>query len=251
MRSASSEVSRSAVAVYASLGAQVASMAALVVFEHVRGRRLTREIAAFGGDPHDPAAHEVVGAVTVFALLMLLLAAATITAAVAYLSWLHRVRRSGSGLYAVGAWLLPGVNLVAPPIIADRAWREAAHGRESRSRWLPLLIGWWVSWLALIWLVLIRLPRTHSQADLTGAGLLELVTAAVAAALCAVTVHRITRLRTVRTPAAQADAGRHRLRVRVGPELPELACQSRRWGSVGWARNAAASRTPGVGPMSE
>ncbi len=251
MRSASSEVSRSAVAVYASLGAQVASMAALVVFEHVRGRRLIREIAAFGGDPHDPAAREVVGAVTVFALLMLLLAAATLTCAVAYLSWLRRVRPASSGVYALGAWLVPGVNLVAPPIIADRAWREAAHGRGDRSRWLPLLIGWWLSWLALIWLVLVRLPRTRGPADLTGVGLLEVVTAAVAAALCAATVHRITGFRRLRTSAGRAEAERHRLRARVAPELPELACQSRRWGSPGWARKAAASRTPGVGPMSE
>ncbi len=247
MRSASSEVSRSAVAVYASLGAQVAAMAALVVFEHVRGRRLSREIAAIGGDPHNPAAREMVGAVTVFAVLMLLLAGATVTAAVAYLSWLRRVRPASSGLYAIGAWLVPGVNLVAPPIIADQAWREAARGRGNRSRWLPLLVGWWVSWLALIWLVLVRLPRTRGPADLTGVGLLELVTAAVAAALCAATVHRITGFRGLRAVAAS----RHRPRVRVGPELPELACQSRRWGSAGWARKAAASRTPGAGPISE
>ncbi|WP_433223827.1 hypothetical protein [Microtetraspora malaysiensis] len=129
MRSASSEVSRSAAAVYASLGAQVAATAAMVLFEHVRGRRLSREIAAFGGDPHNPAAREVVGAVTVFAILILLLAGATVAAAVAYLGWLRKVRPASSGLYTLGAWLVPGVNLVAPPIVADQAWREAARGR--------------------------------------------------------------------------------------------------------------------------
>ncbi|WP_370028550.1 DUF4328 domain-containing protein [Planotetraspora sp. GP83] len=231
-------MSRAAVAVYACLAVQAVTMASLAVFEEVRGRRLAHQIAAFGGDPHAPGARQVVGAVTVFAIVMMAVAATTTAAAVAYLVWSRRVRQapqsgysgySGSGLGLVAAWLLPGVNLVVPPLLVDRAWRELAGERpardaRSRARWLVLLTCWWLSWLAALFLVFVR--PAHSGRDLTGVGLTDLAATIVAAILCAATVRELTALREAPH------------RPVVGPELPELACQSRRWSSRG-------------GPMSE
>ncbi|MCT9933868.1 DUF4328 domain-containing protein [Planotetraspora sp. A-T 1434] len=237
MRSA---VSRAAVAVYVCLTAQAVSMGALAVFEEVRGRRLAHQIAAFGGDPHAPGARQVVGAVTVFAIVMMAVAATTAAAAVAYVVWSRRLRQaphgqySGSGLGLAAAWLVPGVNLVVPPLLVDRAWRELAGERpardaRSRARWLVLLTCWWLSWLVALFLVFVR--PAHSGRDLTGVGLTDLAATVVAAILCAATVRELTALSEA--PHRQAPH-----RPVVGPELPELACQSRRWSSRG-------------GPMSE
>ncbi|MEW9530120.1 hypothetical protein [Microbispora sp. NPDC049125] len=126
MRSTSSAVDRAAVGVYAGLAAQVASMAALTVFEEARGGRLAGQIAAFGGDPGSPAARHVAGAATVFAVLVLLVAATTAATGLTYLTWLRRVRPGVPGPALAAAWLVPGVNLVMPPVLADHAWRDAA-----------------------------------------------------------------------------------------------------------------------------
>ncbi|WP_432924802.1 hypothetical protein ACQPZZ_30730 [Microbispora sp. CA-135349] len=132
MRSTSSAVSRAAAGVYAALAAQVVSVAALAVFEEARGRRLASQIAAFGGDPASPAARAVSGAATTFAVLVLALLIATATAALAYLSWLRQVRPATPPAVLAAACLVPGVNLVAPPFLADLAWRAAPAPRHGR-----------------------------------------------------------------------------------------------------------------------
>ncbi|GIH27965.1 hypothetical protein Aph01nite_62750 [Acrocarpospora phusangensis] len=178
---------RAATGVYAALTAQVAALGALVLFEEVRGRRLAREIASFDGDPYAPGAREVVGAVTVFAVLMMIVVVTTLVAAATYLVWLRRARASSSATSVLAAWLLPGVNLIAPPLLADWAWQDAE--RRGRTRWLALLTTWWISWLVVLWILLVRLPGAEG---LTGLGLTELAAIAFAALLCAVTVREIT-----------------------------------------------------------
>lgn len=133
MRSTSSPVSRAAAGVYACLAAQVVSLTALAVFEQARGRRLAAQIAAFGGDPASPAARAVSGAATAFAVLVLVLLTATVAAVVAYLSWLRLVRPGTPPAVLAVACLVPGINLVMPPILADLAWRETpAPARGAR-----------------------------------------------------------------------------------------------------------------------
>lgn len=135
MRSTSSPVSRAAAGVYACLAAQVVSLTALAVFEQARGRRLAAQIAAFGGDPASPAARAVSGAATAFAVLVLVLLTATVAAAFAYLSWLRLVRPGTPPAVLAAACLVPGINLVMPPILADLAWRETpAPGRGGPGR---------------------------------------------------------------------------------------------------------------------
>lgn len=318
MRSTSSAVSQAAAGVYAGLAAQVVSMAALAVFEETRGRRLAAQIAAFGGDPAAPAAQEVTGPATAFAVLVLLLLAATAASALAYLAWLRRVRPATPPAALAAACLVPGINLVLPPILADRAWREPPVSRtrprglpgnpepsgprsgRDRVRWLVLLSCWWLSWLATLGLVFTGTDRT----GLTGLGVPQVVAAAVAALLCAATVRAVTvrhdlaargrglagaagstvrpvhaaggetggekraailgETRTIlgethaiggESHAMSRDAhtayatggGAHR--PGGGPELPELACQSLRWGSP-WPRNRP-SRAAGGAPLSE
>lgn len=178
---------RSATRVYAALGAQFTALTALVVFEEVRGRRLAVEIASFGGDPDAPGARAVVGAVTVFAMLMMVTVAATIVTAGLYLVWLRRARRSSSAASVLAGCLLPGVNLVLPPLLADWAWQDGES--EDRGRWLLLLSAWWASWLTALWLVLSGLT---GSSGLTGIGPTELLAVGLSAVLCATTVREIT-----------------------------------------------------------
>ncbi|GAA0391436.1 hypothetical protein Acor_18580 [Acrocarpospora corrugata] len=178
---------RAAAGVYASLGAQVTATSALVLFEELRGHRLAREIASFGGDPDAPGAREVVGAVTVFAVLMMLVVTTTLIAGVTYLVWLRRARPFSSSTSVLAAWLLPGVNLIVPPLLADWAWQET--DRQGRTRWLTLLTTWWLSWLTVLWVLLVHLP---DATGLTGLGVPELAVIAFAALLCAGTVREIT-----------------------------------------------------------
>lgn len=319
MRSTSSAVSRAAAGVYAALAAQVVSVAALAVFEESRGNRLASQIAAFGGDPASPAARAVSGAATTFAVLVLALLTATVTAALAYLSWLRQVRPATPPVALAAACLVPGVNLVVPLFLTDLAWREApakprgrpagrtrrangsgtaggAAGPAERTRWLVLLACWGVSWLAALGLVFAGPARE----GLTGLGTPQAAAAAVAALLCASAVREVTarhtgaghgrparpairpqvHLSSAGTPAhdhaldqaldqaerpsgrpvaaapaaraaraGRADGGEDH-RPGDGPELPELACQSRRWGSPEWPRNRP-SRTAGGAPLSE
>jgi hypothetical protein len=218
MRLVSSAVNRSAAFVYAALTAQVFSMAAVVVFEQARGRRLAQQIAAFGGNPDAPGAHQVVGAVTTFAILMMALVAATIIAGATYMSWLRRVSPDPSLSSVLTSWLVPGVNLVMPPILADAAWQHAGRGRAGRARWLLLVSGWWLSSLAAISMIVMRLPvaRPSGGHNLTGLGLAELLLVVVAALLCAATVKEITVYRPKGRPYRLGADAAHRLRVRTG-----------------------------------
>ncbi|WP_433242480.1 DUF4328 domain-containing protein [Streptosporangium sp. CA-135522] len=210
-------------AVYVSLSAQVTAVAALVVFEQVRGRRLAGEISALGGDPHASGAQALVGAVTVFAVLMLLVVATTITAAATYLTWLVQARRSaapGAGAApALAGWFLPAVNLVAPPMLVHRLWRACRPPANRRARWVALLTAWWLSWLATLALILVRLPldTAPGDTDLTGLGPTELAAVATSALLCAATVRWITRIQTA--------GARHHRRAQAVPVASQGAPQ--------------------------
>lgn len=224
------QLRRSAIAVYASLLIQFAAMTALVIFEAVRGGWLAEQVTALSddlgsltgrdgapgslgarggalgfppvhGDALDsPAAQAVMGAAGLFAVLLMLLIGATLAAGWCYLLWLVRAAQmcdlSGRAVGRVlTAWLVPGVNLIAPPLVADRVRRDA--GPPPGPRWRALLWGWWLSSLAALALVLLPAGDT---AGLTGLGLPELTATAVAAALCIATVHTITRLHTHPAP---------------------------------------------------
>ncbi|GAA5054918.1 hypothetical protein HNP84_006125 [Thermocatellispora tengchongensis] len=205
MRFAPPPPHRAASAVRATLLAQVSALTALVVFEAVRGRDLAREIAALPGDPASPQAQAVAGAVTVFAVLVLLTVAATAAAAAAYAVWLTRAARANAPAArmagAVAAtWLLPPVNLVAPPLLLDRIWRGANPEGHGRRRWLALLTAWWLTSLIALALVVLRLPPLGvpglSGQGITGLGPAALVAVVIAARLCAATVQEITRLQS-------------------------------------------------------
>lgn len=189
---------RAASAVYVTLTAQVLSLGALVVFEQSRGRHLAVQLAAFGGRPQGAQAEAVVGAVTMFAVLMMLVAGTSVAAAAAYVTWLVRARQVKDRANPTGpvaaAWLIPGVNLVAPALLVHEVWRRADPPSERRGQWLALLTAWWVSWLATLALVTVRLPLESSSDGLTGVGALELACATVSALLCAATVREVTRV---------------------------------------------------------
>ncbi|MET7465844.1 DUF4328 domain-containing protein [Nonomuraea sp. NPDC005501] len=196
MRYAQAPPTRAASAVYVTLAAQVLCLGALVTFELVRGRSLAAQLAAFEGRPRGADAEAVVGPVTLFAVLILLLGVATIASAAAYTTWLVHARqadhRSATAGPVAAAWLIPGVNLVAPVLLVDELWRGALPPAGRRRRWLVLLAAWWTSWLTALALVLVRLPRETSADGLTGVGVPELVALAAAALLCAATVRQIT-----------------------------------------------------------
>ncbi|MEU7749487.1 DUF4328 domain-containing protein [Nonomuraea sp. NPDC049158] len=228
VRYAQAPPTRAASVVYVTLAAQVLSLGALVIFEQSRGHRLATQLAAFGGRPHGADAQAVVGAVTVFAVLMMLVAGTAIAAAAAYVTWLVRARQANDRSAPTGpvaaAWLIPGVNLIAPPLLLDQVWRGTGPPGDRRPRWLALLAAWWLTWLAMLALVTIRLPLGSSSGDLTGIGLPELACATVSALLCAATVRDITRIQC----STSSARGRGRLRnagtvTRLTPPAPESA----------------------------
>ena len=207
MRGASTPDGRAAIRVYGWLTAQVLALAGLVAFEETTGRALAERISLSGGDPQAPDAQAALGEGTVFALLVLALAATTVGTAVSYLVWLNRV----AGPTAVRAWLVPGVNLVAPPLALYRpplGGRRPAWGRS------VLLAAWWVSWLAALVLLALRPSPGGATDRLTGLGVLELGVTALAAVCCAAVVREVTR-----RPAAHRIAPR-RLRAVLRPARP-------------------------------
>lgn len=214
VRYAQAPPTRAASVVYVTLAAQVLSLGALVIFEHSRGRRLATQLAAFGGRPHGADADAVVGAVTVFAVLMMLVAGTAMAAAAAYVTWLVRARQANDRSAPAGpvaaAWLIPGVNLIAPLLLVDEVWLGAGPPPDRRPRWLALLAAWWLTWLATLALVTTRLPL-GSSAGLTGIGLPELTCATVSALLCAATVRDITGIQCSTSRAH--SRGRTRLRT--------------------------------------
>ncbi|MEV8632663.1 DUF4328 domain-containing protein [Streptosporangium sp. NPDC051023] len=219
MRFVSSPPRRSATAVHVALCAQVIAITALVVFEHARGRRLAREISALGGDPHAPGAQAVVGAVTVFAILIMLVAVTVVAGAAAYLTWLVQARQSAlpawtPALPVLAAWFVPGVNLVLPPVLVYRLWWASRPPADRHGRWVALLAAWWLSWLATLAIVVARLPlgAPHGDSKLTGLGPVELATVVASALLCAATVRQITRI--------QAAGARDR--QRAGPVASQV-----------------------------
>jgi|GEM_PF-4557601 len=208
---------KSASAVYVTLTALAVAVAALAVFEQVRGRSLALEISELNGDPHAPGADAVFGAVTVFAVLIMFFAATTIAAVAAYLNWLLRARQCADRpavTPVLVSWFVPVVNLVAPAVLVDRLWRASRPPPDRRLRWKTLLTAWWLSWLVASALVLVRLwpgaPQTGTS--LTGFGLTELIAVAAASLLCAMTVRQITGI--------QATGGGRRQRPRPRRRLP-------------------------------
>ncbi|MFC6086220.1 DUF4328 domain-containing protein [Sphaerisporangium aureirubrum] len=193
MRYARSALGRAAMGVYLALAAQIATLACLVVFEEARGRQLAHQVAVLGTDPRAPETQAMVGAVTWFAVLMLLVVAATIAAGCSYFSWL---RRAGAtpGMIAI-AWFVPVLNLAAPALLLHSLRADATGVRDSRrGSWLALLAAWWACWLATLFLIAIRLPigETSQGRALTGLGPTELAVAVLAAVLCAATVREVT-----------------------------------------------------------
>jgi hypothetical protein len=188
---------KAASAVYVTLAAQVVSLGALVLFERVRGRELATQLAAFGGRPRGADAQALVGAVTVFAVLLMLTTAATVAAAAAYVTWLVRARQandpSAPSTAVAGAWLIPGVNLVGPALLVHELWKGTRPPSDRRARWLALVAAWWLSWLTTLTLAVTGLARDPSG-GLTGAGLAELTCLTLSALLCAATVREVTRL---------------------------------------------------------
>ncbi|GGK88857.1 hypothetical protein Ppa06_54600 [Planomonospora parontospora subsp. parontospora] len=248
MRSVPPPSTRPASAVQAALVLQICAVTALTVFEQARGERLAQEIAALGGDPRAPGAQALVGPVTVFAVLVILVAVTTAAAGAAHLVWLARARRyaaetagapsrpsSGapgsrpspgapsrpSAAPVLAAWFTPGLNLVAPPVLVDRLWRASRTPADHRASWLALLAAWWLSWLAALALLLrLFLSPAPGVADLTGIGPVELAVVTVSALLCGATVRRITRIQT--------ESVLHRVRMAadpVGSEVQGLAYQ--------------------------
>lgn len=220
MRFVSSLPRRSATAVHVALGVQVLATAALAMFEQARGRRLAREISALGGDPHAPGAQAVVGAVTVFAVLMMIITVTLVATAAAYLTWLIQARQNAthpeaSALPTLAAWLVPGVNLVAPPMLLYRLWWASHPPADRHGRWVALLAAWWLSWLTTLALILVRLPlhATPGDASLTGLGPVELTAVTVSALLCAATVRQITRIQAA--GAHRRGAGTDRITPRT------------------------------------
>ncbi|GAA3227428.1 DUF4328 domain-containing protein [Nonomuraea helvata] len=225
---------RAAFAVYVTLAAQVISLGALVIFEQIRGRHLAAQLAAFGGRPQGADAEAVVGAVTAFAVLLMLVAGTSIAAAAAYVTWLVRARqandRSATSGPVAAAWLIPGVNLVAPVVLLDEVWHGTRPPAGRRGRWVAMLAAWWLTWLATLALITIRVPLASSAGGLTGVGVLELACSAVAALLCAGTVRELTRLqRAARAPRAAEPGTVHAF----SPQQPHPAPGSTPIGRTG------------------
>ncbi|WP_449064481.1 hypothetical protein [Planomonospora algeriensis] len=140
MRSVPPPSTGPAAAVQAALVLQVCAVTALTVFEQARGERLAHEIAALGGDPHAPGAQALVGPVTVFAVLVILVAATTAAAGVAHLVWLARARRYAAEITGVRG---PGPRPAPPPAPRrDRSWRA---GSSRGSTWSPRRCWWTAS----------------------------------------------------------------------------------------------------------
>jgi hypothetical protein len=203
VRFAQAPPTKAANAVYVTLIAQVLSLGALVLFEQVRGRSLAAELAAFGGRPSGADAEALAGPATAFAVLLLLAVATTVAAAAAHTTWLVRARRrvAPSAARAVAAaWLIPGVNLLAPAVLVYETWRATGPPEPGRARRIALVTSWWVSWLATV-AVFVLVTPSDAPDGLTGLGVPELACLALSAVLCAATVHRITHLQRSTPPA--------------------------------------------------
>ncbi|MEO3811868.1 hypothetical protein ABGB17_22965 [Sphaerisporangium sp. B11E5] len=217
MRYARSALGRAAIGVYLALAAQIATLACLVVFEEARGRQLARQVAVLGTDPRAPETQAMVGAVTWFAVLVLLVVAATVAAGCSYFSWL---RHAGAtpGMIAV-AWFVPVLNLAAPALLLYTLREDATGARDARrASWLALLAAWWASWLATLFLIAIHLPIGQAPAghSLTGLGPTELAVAVLAALLCAATVRQVTMAKWIARPSGLAP------RLKLLPALRSL-----------------------------
>ncbi|WP_283137822.1 DUF4328 domain-containing protein [Rhizohabitans arisaemae] len=205
------------------LVSNVLAVTALAIFEATRGQTLMREIAAMGGMPRESEGNPVVGAVTVFALLVLLATGIALTTAGSYLGWLWRARQTIEvyGLtrprfsrgWAIAVWFVPLVNLVLPPLIVHDVWRGSSSPRRlTLAPWLTLLTCWWASCLVTVWtLVFSRGPL------LTGTGHAQAASVLVSALLCGATIWEITRAQQMTTDSTvrldvPAGAGRRGLR---------------------------------------
>ncbi|MDH2429711.1 hypothetical protein [Sphaerisporangium sp. TRM90804] len=215
MRYTRSAVGRSAVGVYLALAAQIATLACLVAFELVRGRQLARQVSLLGDDPKAPGAEAVVGDVTWFAVLLLLVVATTIAAGFSYFSWLRHAGAT-SRMIAI-AWFVPVLNLAAPALLVHALRQDAGLRDGGRRPWLALVAAWWACWLATVFLVLVMpVTKSHGGTALTGLGVTELLVAVLAALLCAATVRAVTSARLSARPSPIAP------RLKLLPALRSL-----------------------------
>ncbi|NUT43851.1 MAG: DUF4328 domain-containing protein [Thermoactinospora sp.] len=202
-------------ALYVTLAAQVVALTALVVFEETRGSRLATQIATINGDHSSTAAQAVVGDVTAFAVLIMLLVVTFFGAASAYLTWLVRARqandRAAAAAPVLAGWFVPVVNLAAPLVLVDDVWKNSRPPYDRRTRWLVLIAAWWLAFLTAAASIFLRLSDPSAD-TLTGLGIRELALVCVAALLCAMSAREIARIQTspsrarVMTPAQMTSA---------------------------------------------
>lgn len=120
---------------------------------------------------HDPAgllAAEANATNSRHTLLALLQGGAYLLISVGFLVWFHRAYTNLAALgieplpyspgWAVGAWLVPILNLVRPKQIMDTIWRGSDPDRPRldgfwRNGRVPALVHWWWAMLLLRWLV--------------------------------------------------------------------------------------------------
>jgi hypothetical protein len=117
------------------------------------------------------------------------------------------------------AWFVPVLNLAAPALLLHTLRAEATGAQDGRrGSWLVLLAAWWASWLAMVFLIVTRLPigQPSQGRALTGLGPTELVVAVLAALLCAATVREVTVAKWSTRPSGLAP------RLKLLPALRSL-----------------------------
>lgn len=128
---------------------------------------------------------------------------------VLYLAWLWRAFEQVSGPrpcaqgWVVAGWLIPVVNLWLPPTVVHAVWlNSSGHHPVERERATSVVTAWWVSLLSAITLIMLFAAigaDSLAQARFSvHVAMAATATLALAAALCMVTVFRITRLQVHR-----------------------------------------------------
>jgi hypothetical protein len=154
--------------------------------------------------------------------------------AVAFLVWLHRVSKNVPALgnpksgvehspgWAVGSFFVPFVNLVVPYRAVREVWVKSDPAVRTGDDFMfaqpssaPLLLGWWVMWIAsnvlsnVFWQLHGDAETPGAQGFMAGLKLLSDLVSIVAAVLAVMVVRGIDR--------RQAERARH---VTYGPNLP-------------------------------
>lgn len=149
----------------------VAAVASIAdAYAHVNRLRIVQDaVNTQVGDVAIAVPDSVIGRADDYVTITLVLSVVCLLAVAAlWLPWQHaahrrladrldgRVAEPRSGLLA---WVVPGVNLLAPPLVLAALLRAA--GRRAAA----LLAGWWVAWLAAIALAVVGTANPDSLAD--------------------------------------------------------------------------------------